>query len=165
QDPAGNLQNGLQLFGEFPQPGQWHFVLLQNFFSSGNQTSLPFTARIALNAAKITASGLPDSSSIQLPAGKPVKVSVQVVNTGSVTSQFFADARLTTHVTQTLQLQNDPKTNGCQAPPLTVPGACGAFVVTTQTTGLLFKASSIIPINMDVINQVGTGVGISGSPD
>ena len=165
QDPSGNLQNGLQLFREFPQAGRWHFVLLQNFFTSGNQTSLPFTARIALNAARITATGLPDSPSVQLPAGKPVSVSVEVVNTGSVTSEFFADARLAKNVTQTLQLQNDPKTNGCQLPPLTLPGACGAFVVPPQTSGVQFKANSIVPINMDVANQVGTGVGLTGSPD
>jgi hypothetical protein len=161
-DSNGNPQNGLQLFRENPQPGRWHFVLLQNFSTSGNQTSLEFIARIGFNGAKVTATGLPDSAGIRLAAGKPVDVAIQVVNTGSVTSLFFADARLNKRVTQPLALQITPS---CPTPPLTLPSTCGLFVVPTQANSVQFTAKSSVQITMDVSNQVGFGVGITGNPD
>jgi hypothetical protein len=170
QDPVNaSAQYGLQLFHNNPQAGRWMFVLLQNYTSSGNQTTLPFTARIGFNAAKITATGLPDSAGVKLSAtGKPVRVPIMVTNSGSVTKLYFADARLTELAVTQLPLQPLP-------PPLpfpppcpsttTLPGGCGGFILPTQVKTAAFVAQSSVPITMDAYNNVGTGVGVTGSPD
>jgi hypothetical protein len=160
QDPInGSAQFALALSHYNPQPGRWKFVLLQNYTSSGNQTSLPFTARIGFNTAQVTAPTLPNSASVTLSAaGAPVTVPIHVTNTGALTRQYFADARLNTVTAQQLSPQQCSKAT-------TLPGACGAFVVPTQTSTVAFVAQSSVPINMDAFNNVGTGEGFTGSPD
>jgi hypothetical protein len=160
QDPVnGSAQFALQLFHYDPQPGRWKFVLVQNFTSSGNQTSLPFTARIGFNMARITATGMPDSARVMLSASAPpVTVPIQVTNTGGVTQLYFADARLNT--TTVAQLPNQ-----LCSPVATLPGACGEFLLPTQVSTVAFAAQSTVPITMDAFNSVGAGVGGTGSPD
>jgi hypothetical protein len=160
QDPLnGSAQFALQLFHNNPQPGRWKFVLLQNFTSSGNQTSLPFTARIAFNTARIKATGLPNSASTMLSASAPaVTIPIQVTNTGPVTQLYFADARLSTPTVA--QLPTQP----CGAVK-TLPGACGLFYLPTQVSTVAFLAQSTVPINMDAFNSVGSGVGGTSAPD
>jgi hypothetical protein len=166
----GSAQFALQLFHNNPQPGRWKFVLVQNFTSSGNQTSLPFTARIGFNSARIKVTGLPNSPSIILSASAPaVKIPIQVTNTGAVTQLYFADARLSTPTI--VQLPSQPNCSTVT----TLPGACGLFFVPTQVSTVAFVAQSTVPINMDAFNSVGTGsfgtvsvgtgVGGTGVPD
>jgi hypothetical protein len=158
-DPFGAPQYALQLSHYNPQPGLWRFVLLQNFSSSGNQTSLPFTGRIAFNNAEITASGLPNSASTVLSAsGKPVTATIQVINNGPITTAYHADARLTSQSFVQIAQQPCSATNA-------VPGACGLFYFPTQTSAVQFRASANEPINMDVYNDVGFNVGGTGNPD
>jgi len=160
-DPAGNPQFALQMFKNNPQAGQWQFVLLLNYFSSGNQTSLPFTARIGFNTARIVANGLPQSTSVRVSASKTTTATVQVVNTGAVTQAYFADARLTAAGVISLPaVQNPP----CAASAM-LPGTCGQFVVPPETTGIQFTAQSTVPINMDAFNDVGFLEGVTGAPD
>lgn len=160
QDPAtGAAQFALQNSHYNPQPGRWKFVLVQNYTSSGNQTSLPFTARIGFNGAGISATGLPDSPSVQLSAsGTPVTVPITVTNTGPVTKLYFADARLAS----TAVMQLPPQT--CSSV-TTLPGACGEWYLPTQVGTVAFVAQSNVPITMDAFNDVGTGVGYTGNPD
>jgi hypothetical protein len=161
-DPFGSPQYGLQHFHNNPQAGRWKFILLQDFTSSGNQTSLPFTARIGFNMAKITASGLPNSPSTRLSAsGAPATFTINVVNTGSITEAYFADARSSTLGVSALALQAQPS----QCPGVTLPGTCGLFYVPTQVKGIEFVAQSTVPIQMDAYNNVGYYVGGTGSPD
>jgi hypothetical protein len=167
-DPFGHPQYGVQLFHYNPQPGRWKFILLQNFTSSGstssgNQTSLPFRARIGFNTALITASGLPDNPKTTISAsGDPVTATINVINSGVVTEAFFADARLTT--TGVTALPPQP----CAAV-ATLPGTCSLFYVPTQASNVKFLSKSTVPIEMDSYNSVGYGVGGSvggtGSPD
>ena len=107
QDPLnGSAQFALQLSHYNPQPGRWKFVLLQNFTSSGNQTTLPFTARIGFNSAKISATGLPNSASVELSASAaPIVVPITITNTGAITQLYFADARLATQSITALPAQ------------------------------------------------------------
>jgi hypothetical protein len=160
QDPLdGSAQFALQLFHNNPQPGRWQFVLLQNFTSSGNQTSLPFTARIGFNGARIKATGLPNSASTLLSASAPaVTIPIQVTNTGALTQLYFADVRLSTSTIVQLPTQACGAVN-------TLPGACGVFYLPTQVSTAAFVAQSTVPINMDAFNSVGTGVGGTGAPD
>jgi hypothetical protein len=161
QDPLdGSAQFALTLSHYNPQPGRWKFILVQNFFSSGNQTTLPFTARIGFNTARISAPALPNNAKVSLSAsGAPLTVPVQVTNTGALTRAYFADARLNATVVTQLPLQ------GCGSGGTTIPGACGAFIVPTQTSTAAFVAKAMVPISMDAFNSVGTGVGGTGSPD
>ena len=159
-DPSGNTEFGLQHFRYNPQPGQWRFVLLQDFFSSGNQTSLPFSGRIAFNTAQVSAPRLPDSSKVQLKAGTAVRIPVVVTNTGAVTLAYFADARLNTLAATQLQF-SDPGACG----PTELPGTCTEFFVPTEVSGILFAAQSSVPITMDAYNGAGFYVGVSGTPD
>jgi hypothetical protein len=160
-DPSGNPQFGLQMFKNNPQAGQWQFVLLLDYFSSGNQTSLPFTARIGFNGARISAAGLPDSPSVKLSASKIATAAIQVLNTGAVTQAFFADARLTATGVMSLPAVTSPT---CAVSTM-LPGTCGQFVVPPQTSAIQFTAQSTVPINMDALNNVGFLVGPTGSPD
>ncbi len=158
-DPFGAPQYALQLFHYNPQAGRWKFILLQDFSSSGNQTTLQFTARIGFNTAKITAKGLPNSAGTRLSAsGKPVTATIAVINTGAVTNAYFADARSNT--LGVTQLAEQP----CAAT-ATLPGTCGLFYVPTETTTIQFAAQSTARIDMDAYNSVGFNVGGTDNPD
>jgi hypothetical protein len=158
-DTSSHAQFGLQLFHFNPQPGRWKFILLQNFTSSGNQTSLPFTAKIGFNTALISATGLPDSPSTKISAsGKPLTVDISIINTGAVTEAYFADARLRTLSVTSLP----PQTCTSKA---TLPGTCSLFFVPTEVSSVHFVAQSTVPIEMDAYNNVGFNVGGTGSPD
>ena len=159
-DPAGNPQFGLQNSHYNPQPGHWKFELVQNFASSGNQTSLPFTARIGFNSAPISASGLPDSPSTVLSASAgPVAIPVTVTNNGPVEALYFADARLATPAPQALGAY------GCSAA-TTLPGFCAYYILPTEVSEVEFVAQSSSPISMDAFNSAGAGpVAGTGSPD
>lgn len=159
-DPDGNPQFALQMFHYNPQAGRWKFVLLQNYYSSGNQTSLPFTARIGFNNAQVTATKLPDNPRVKLSASMPaVTIPIQVVNTGAVTEAYFADARLSTLTSISLPLQPN-----CAAR-TTLPGTCAEYLVPTQVNSIQFVAQSTAPIQMDALNNVGYILGFTGSPD
>jgi hypothetical protein len=149
----------LQLSHNNPQPGRWKFVLLQNFTISGNQTSLPFTARIGFNTARISAPKLPNAASDALSASGPaVTIPISVTNTGATTQLYFADARLNALSVNQLTEQ------GCSTVK-TLPGACGLFLLPTQVSTAAFVAQSTVPITMDAFNDAGSGVGVTGSPD
>jgi hypothetical protein len=158
-DPFGNPQFGLQQFRNNPQPGRWKFILLQAFTSSGNQTSLPFTARIGFNTAEVTAKGLPQSPNTKISAsGNPLTFTIDVINSGVVTEAYFADARTSTLGVTALA----PQTCAAQA---TLPGTCTVFYVPTEVSSIQFVAKSTVPIQMDAYNDVGYSVGGTGSPD
>jgi hypothetical protein len=65
-DPTGARLGALQLFRAAPQAGRWRFVL-QEGQTSGNQTAIGFSARIALDAADVSASGLGLAAAIAWP--------------------------------------------------------------------------------------------------
>ena len=159
-DPNGNPQFALQMFHYKPQPGRWKFVLLQDFYSSGNQTSLPFTARIGFNTAQIAAPLLPNDPGVKLSASQPaVTIPIRVINSGAVTEAFFADARLSSLVSIKL-----PKGPDCPKV-TTLPGTCAEYVLPTQVSSIQFIAQSSVPIQMDALNDVGYIVGFTGNPD
>jgi hypothetical protein len=164
-DPFGNLTFALQQYRENPQPGRWKFVLLLNYFASGNQTSLPFTARIAFNTATIAAAGLPnDPRTVLSASAAPLTATVNVTNTGEVTEAYFADARLSTLGVMALPLQP-----GCSASTInSLPGLCEFYEVPPQTTTVQFVAQAPAPIEMDAFNTVGFNtvrLGPTLSPD
>ena len=54
-DVQTNPANSIQLFKANPVAGTWHLVLIINYFSSGQQTSLPFTGTITFNTSTASA--------------------------------------------------------------------------------------------------------------
>jgi hypothetical protein len=160
QDPAdGSPQFAMQLQRANPQPGRWHFVLLQNYTVSGKQTSLPFTARIDFNGAKITAPKLPNDAGIKLSASaEPVTVPIKVTNNGPLTKLYFADAR-----TASSSITQLPTALCSDA--ATLPGACFDWLLPTQVSTVAFVSQSNVPITMDAFSDVGSGFGVTGSPD
>jgi hypothetical protein len=161
QDPLdGSPLFAMTLSHYNPQPGRWKFVLVQNFISSGNQTSLPFTARIGFNTAQITAPTLPNDASVTLSAsGAPLTVPIQITNTGAVTKLYFADARL--DISTILQLI--PQGFG---PVNSLPGGFANFILPTQVSAAAFIAQSTVPITMEAESFLDTGAAfVSFSPD
>jgi hypothetical protein len=142
----------------------WRFMLMQLANLSGNQTSIPFTARIGFDTAQVAALGLPNDSAVKLSASaKPVTIAVKVTNTGAVTENYFVDARLDKRVATTL-------TSITCASTTTLPGACGNFNLPTQVSRAEFVAQSSAPITMDAYNVSGYSseygtLGITNSPD
>jgi hypothetical protein len=53
---------------------------------------------------------------------------------------------------------------GCSSAP-TLPGACIFFILPTEVSIAEFVTQSSVPVTMDVFNDVGVGVGYTGSPD
>jgi hypothetical protein len=159
-DVYGNQQYGMTLSHYSPQAGRWRFTLVTNFTVSGNETSLPFTGRVSFSHdGGVEVTGLPDNPATLLSAsGKPVTVKVNVTNTGSVTSAYFADSRLQTPVLQELPSYACSGTN-------TLPNQCGEYILPTEVGTIQFFALATAPIEMDAYNDVGTNVAATGNPD
>jgi hypothetical protein len=149
-DANGFQQSALQLYRANPQAGTWRFILYQNFYSAGHQTSAPFTAQIAFNTAEISAPALPNSASVHLSAsGKPVTVPVTITNTGALAEAYFADGRLATAKPTSLAVNN------CGSGGL--PGACYYGYLPTEVSSVQFAATGSIPIQMDATSGSGGG--------
>jgi hypothetical protein len=159
-DVNGNQQFGMTLSHYSPQAGRWRFTLVTNFTVSGNETSLPFTGRVSFSrAGGVEVTGLPNNPATLLSAsGKPVTVTVNVTNTGSVTSAYFADSRLRTPALQELPPYACSGTN-------TLPNQCGEFILPTEVGTIQFFATATAPIEMDAENDVGINVAGTGNPD
>jgi hypothetical protein len=159
-DVSGNQQFGMTLSHYAPQAGRWRFTLVTNFTVSGNETSLPFTGRVSFSHNNgVEVQGLPNNPATLLSAsGKPVTVTVNVTNTGSVTSAYFADSRLRTPALQELPAYACSGTN-------TLPNQCGEFILPTEVGTIQFFALATAPIEMDAENDVGINVAGTGNPD
>jgi hypothetical protein len=167
-DANGNVQGALQQFCDHPQPGRWHFVLVQNFYSSGNQTSLPFTARVRFNTAEYSAPQIPNNAHYRISASAgPVTIPISVTNNGALTEWYFADIRLDTLAIEQLS-------TGLCSNTQTLPGICVYTVLPPEVDGVAFVSQSSVPITMDAFNIAGEGgnffgglgvFGLTESPD
>jgi hypothetical protein len=154
-DPSGSTaEYGLRLLRREPQPGRWRFTLFQNYNSSGNQTSLPFEGHLSFEAARVTASGFPESANVKLAAGRSVDLSIRITNDGPTTLAYFADARR--DVPTILNL----KSHRCMLVP-----SCASYYIPPATSGVVFVAHSDRAIGMDVLPESGFLLGITNSPD
>ena len=165
-DATGNSTGAMQLNRANPMPGQWRFILLVDYFTSGNRTSLPFTAQIGFDTAQVGAAGLPDGAGTKLSASAaPLVVPIRVTNNGGLTQAYFADARL--HGSTALEFDTFAAcTLSAGGPPVTqLPYSCFGTYLPTQVSRVEFLAHSSVPITMDVANDVGFFVGGTGAPD
>jgi hypothetical protein len=154
-DPSGSTaEYGVRLLRRDPQPGRWRFTLFQNYNSSGNQTSLPFEGHISFEAARVTASGFPESANFKLAAGRAVDVPIRITNNGPTTLAYFADARR--DVPTILNL----KSHSCNFAP-----SCASYYIPPASSGVVFVARSDRAIGMDALPESGFLLGITNSPD
>ncbi|HEX4240185.1 MAG TPA: S8 family serine peptidase [Steroidobacteraceae bacterium] len=159
-DVLGDEQFGLQLQRSNPQPGRWRFILMLDYFASGNQTSIGYNVRIGFNTAPVAASGMPNSAGTHLSASAgPVVIPVTVTNQGPLVAAYFADARLNTQAWRPLKVTQDCISS------TTLPGACAAATLPTQVSQVQFSAQSSAPIGMDAFPNAGYIYGFGESPD
>jgi hypothetical protein len=158
-DAAGNTSFNMQLDRSHPMAGRWRFILLLNFFTSGNQTTLPFTAQIGFNTAQVSATGLPNDPKTKLSASAaPLVVPINITNNSGLSTAYFADARL-----EGLTALPLGTVSACGVPQL--PYGCWAVLLPTQVRSAQFVAQAGAPITMDAFGDTGYIVGGTGVPD
>lgn len=135
----------MQFFHGSPAAGLWTVVLLTFALVDGAHLSEPFTGAVSFTAPAVTSSGIPNSPATVLPARVPVTATVTVTNTGNISKDYFADARLNGRVPQAL-LGTDVNN---VALPLSL-SAQPNWLVPTNTNLLTVAAQGTVPITMDV---------------
>ncbi len=159
--------NKMQFFWQNPTPGQWKFVFFINYYTSGQQTSLPFSGSIHFNTVNVTAPGLPTSSTT-LASGTGKTIPVKITNTGTTTKMYYISARtngITAYGVGDFKSVTLPQTLPVgnafpQTPSFIVPTHTTNFTVVAQTS----KKGE--PIQMDTgIADGAPPYGGLGSPD
>jgi hypothetical protein len=110
----------------------------------GAHLSEPFTGSISFAPPSVSSSGIPNSPSTVLPAGRPVTATITVTNTGNSRKDFFADARLKGQVPQELlgsDVNNVPLPLSLSAQP--------NWLIPPGTNSLEVAAQATAPITMD----------------
>ncbi len=143
-DANGNNQGTMQLDRANPQAGRWRFILLVNYYSSGNEISQPFTAQIRFDTARVSVPGLPNDPNIKLSAsGPPLTVPITITNTGGIAEAYFADARL--QGLTSLTFGTFVATSVCGSF-TELPYVCFGTYLPTQVHSVTFVAKATAPI-------------------
>jgi hypothetical protein len=145
-----NLQT-MHLTWANPVAGRWALDLATVFGISSLLTSVPVRGTISFDQARVTSSGLPNSSHTKLDNGKPVTATIHVVNTGNSPAEYSLDPRLSQDETLSLSSLN-PTTDPL---PITDPTLIPQFVVPPFSTRLDMAATSTVPINFDTSPSFG----------
>jgi subtilisin family serine protease len=154
-----NLAPGphMQFFRGRPQGGLWTLTLLVALPVDGAHLSEPFTGSIDFAPPQITATGLPNSAHTVLPAGHPVTATINVTNTGNISKDFFADARLRKRVPMTLlgsDVNNVTMPLSLQVQPnWLVPPGTDSFTVAAQGTAPITLESEWAFGDPDVVGR------------
>jgi Subtilase family/Peptidase inhibitor I9 len=147
-DAAGHatFTNGLQAYVPSPRPGRWRFVVDVLNPVGGQVLSAPYQGQITFAAPPVQATGLPNSASMLLPAGKPAKVTVSVDNNGVGTQDVFLDPRTPKRPAFSL-LSITPDTNiALPIPSGTLPPV---YLVPTETNAVDAFALASEPVTFD----------------
>jgi hypothetical protein len=138
----------MQFLHGSPTAGRWTLSFVVFTAIDGAHLSEPFSANINFRRPVIQAHGLPSSPSTRLTAGQPVTATIDVLNTGNSTKDFFADARLRG---KTAQLLLGAGTTAPLPLPLSDPNlVIPQWVVPTHTDTLVVVAQGSVPIVMDM---------------
>ena len=139
----------IRLTQRAPRPGRWTCVLVLSPPTTGESLSFVVAGTIDFTGPTITPQGLPRSG--RLAAGVPVTATIQVTNADTSQKMFFASARLERKDLLPLVGLNDPEVTL----PLRGDDAQPAFLVPTNTDGLIVIGESSVPIDMDVVATFG----------
>jgi Subtilase family len=144
----------LQFFRRTPEPGLWTVSLITFAPVDGAHLSEPFTGTISFTPPAVTRSGIPNSPSTVLPAGRPVTATITVTNTGNIAKDYFADPRLKGRAPLRLlgtTVPNGQPVNATMTVPEPLPaGITPHWVVPTDTSLLIAVAQSTLPISFDI---------------
>ncbi len=143
---AGGVDFGstMQFFRGSPAGGLWTLTLLVNGPVDGTHLSEPFNGAISFAGPQVASSGIPNSPHRVLLAGHPATATIRVRNTGNISKDFFADARLLQRVPQVL-LGSDVNTVGLPLSLFAQPN----WLVPTNTDALTVLAQGTVPITME----------------
>ena len=158
-DAKGNISSGLnaQLFDAHPLAGRWHLVVVVQNPVSGAEISQRFSGAVRFDRLDTRASGLPHSTGTVLKAGKPVKATVYIRNTGVQPLAIGADPRL--NKVQTLQ---PVPVFGSLSFALPDTGNAPAYVLPPDTSRFTVAASSTVPAQVEIQEGSSAGVDLSG---
>jgi subtilase family protein len=147
---GGSNGTSLTAYALNPAAGSW--TLIVDFAEPivGDEIAQPFTGRIQFNQVTASASGLPDSTAQQLPAGVPVTVPVTITNHGAAAEGFFIDPRLDS----TSNLMLAPLTTATN---LTLPltGTPPGWLVPALTSGISVVSAANLPVMFDSGTNLG----------
>jgi hypothetical protein len=147
-DGAGHstFTNGLQAYVPSPRAGRWRFVVNVINPVGGQVLSAPYNGRITFAAPPVSVTGLPNSASKTLPAGKPATVTVSVKNNGAGIQDVFLDPR--TPQRQAFSLLSITPDTGIALP---VPSGTlpPLYVVPTETNRVDAAAQASEPVTFD----------------
>jgi subtilase family protein len=131
------------LYARDPRPGRWTLVIDFAGAVAGDELSQPFTGRVGFDTVDVHAD-LPKGA--VLPAGKPVTIPVTVRNTGTAAQDFFLDPRTDGLTTLPLTAIN-PASD--LALPLSASASAPAWLVPSQTNGVVVTAQASLPVTFD----------------
>jgi hypothetical protein len=164
-DSMGNvtLLPAVQLAQVKPQAGRWQFVFAVFGPVAGTSTSTSFVGRISTSAVPVHTSGVPNSASTMLTAGKSVSATLSFTNVGVAQANVFVDSRSDSRSTVPLVVQNNPYTFGLDIlPPFPAIG------VPTETDSLTVSSVSSEPTLFEIspfpADHV-TDLSFEGDPD
>jgi len=143
---ASMFTSALQVYAPAPRAGTWRFVVDVINPVGGQVLSAPYQGRIRFAAPPIAASGLPNSASTKLTAGKPSTVTVSVTNNGVGTEDFFLDPR--TLRRQVFSLLSITPDTGLPFP-LPVGTAPPEYIMPTETNQIDAVAQATEPVTFD----------------
>ncbi len=141
---AVNFGRTMQFFRGTPAGGLWTLTLLVSGPVDGAHLSEPFSGAISFAGPQISSNGIPNSPRTVLPAGKPVTATIKVTNTGNISKDFFADARLNGRA-KLLLLGSDANNVGLPLSLMAQPN----WLVPTNTNNLTVLAKGTVPITME----------------
>ena len=146
----GTKGKSLTAYTLSPVAGTW--TLIVDFAEPlvGDELAQLFTGQIRFDEASVSASGLPDSASQKLTAGRPVTVPVKITNHGAAPEKFFIDPRLNSMSNLTLAPLGAAAHLNL---PLTT--AQPGWLVPTQTSSLSVSSNATLPIMFDSGPNVG----------
>jgi hypothetical protein len=166
--PGYTNELGAQVHALSPAPGAWTLIVAYVPQVSGTAISEPFTVTTSETALPVSSGGLPNSNGTRLKAGQPASFQVQVKNTGTAPTAYFADPRLASSTTLNLVSLNDAAVQV----PLSGASSLPLFLVPSHTSAIDATASvdGSTPIMLDAQAPAGdpdigsnTGTSVSGS--
>jgi hypothetical protein len=142
------VTNGATATTLSPESGTW--TLIVDFAGAvvGNEISEPFVGNVAFNDVDASATGLPDSATVQLPASTPVTVPVKYTNNTATVQELFTDGRLDTATSQTLSLVSP--TTATVPLPMTGTTYGPTWLVPTETSSISVSQTSTVPAMFDL---------------
>jgi hypothetical protein len=155
-NPSGALrfasEKSLTAYALNPVRGTWTLVVDFAEPVVGNEVSEPYTGSIRFNRTKASATGLPDSTSSTLAAGKRVTVPVKITNRGAAPADFFIDPRLNVTTQLTLSALNQAA-SGISLPLSVEPPL---YIVPAETSSVSVKATGSVPVMFDYTSDTGS---------